>query len=92
MNLDELSGDRGAIEAMRNFFQHPAFATIRIAFTNHSPKGDDHCSTSIEVAHGQNLGTRYVFNKIEELVKKGPTQPRQTPTRTPGPDPDLATS
>lgn len=70
-------------------YRHPAFDRLRVAFVSHSPKGTDTEPTSIEVAHGQYLGTRYVFNTIEDIVTKPPTQTR--PKReSGGRDPDLA--
>lgn len=92
MTIDQLKHDKAAMEAIRSFFTHPKFNDIRIAFTNHSPSGDDKLESSIAVHHGKNLGTRYVFNKLEEMVKT-PAEPSQPVRRNTGgniPDPDLA--
>lgn len=88
MTLEQIQRDPDAMKALRSFFTDPKFKDIRIAFTNHSPKGDTTTETGASVSHGQNLGTRYVFNKIEEIV----TTPKPKQFTSPkGPDPDLET-
>lgn len=89
MTIQQLiNSDKNAREALTRFYRDPAFDKIRIAFSCHSPAGDANEETNTAVHHGKNLGTRYVFNTIEELVTK-PEQPQSAPRRQGGPDPDL---
>lgn len=92
MTIDNAIKDQQVRDCITQLFRHPGFAKLRVAFTSHSPtpKNGEQNETSVAVAHGQNLGTRYVFNKIEELAQT-PETPIQKPKRAAGgQDPDLS--
>jgi hypothetical protein len=92
MTLEKAMEDPDVRSCVTELFKHRGFSKLRIAFVSHSPKGDDKSENSVSVAYGENLGTRYVFNKIEELALKPQTQTQTTPRRMGGQDPDLDTS
>lgn len=88
MNLEALiDHDKGVLEALRRFYNDPKFKDIRLAFTSHAAKSD---VDGPLVAHGNNLGVRYVFNKIEELVILPPRKKPEPRQQSSAPDPDLA--
>lgn len=93
MTLTEAMQDRQVADLVRIIYTHPAFLKLKDAFVSHSPSAKDTAEKPITEdsacsAHGQYLGTRYVFNKIEELAKQ-PTQTPKPPRVTGRQDPDL---
>lgn len=90
MNLTQAVKDPEVRDLIQIMYRHKGFDRLRIAFTSHSPNGDDKIEVSTAVAHGQNLGTRYVFNKIEEYATQPPTQTNKPKRESGGKDPDLS--
>lgn len=97
MNLTEAAKDSEVMDCIKKLYEHKGFEKLRNAFVSHSPKAEKDgregvaTKTSVSIAHGQYLGTSYVFNKIEELASK-PQAPKPEPKkRDGGQDPDLRT-
>jgi hypothetical protein len=90
MDLKDLSQNPELWKALEAFYKTPAFVLIKDAFTSHTPDGETTNETSITIAHGKNLGTRYVFNKIEEIVRSGPPREDRKPRVKGMPDPDMS--
>jgi hypothetical protein len=94
MNTRELGKDKKIAQAIEAFVGSPFFLVIKDAFVSHTPAGEGEAvksSTSdpLLVAHGKNLGTRFVFNELENIVAQAKAPKQQA--RPTGPDPDLAT-
>lgn len=86
MNFQELiSDDKSIVEYVRKFVQDPRFQKVKDSFVAHSPSGKENEHNAL-IAHGQNLGTRYVFNEMERTAR--PTLDKNERGRT-GRDPDL---
>lgn len=96
MNIRELvQNNKEALRYLNDFFRHPLFLVVKDAFVAHTPGGEGRNGvsdkTTIEVAHGKNLGTRYVFNEIEEIAVNPPVEKSRQAKQHGGKDPDLAT-
>lgn len=96
MTLTEAMQDSEVADLVRTVYRHPAFYKLKDSFVSHSPSAKDTdgkpvTEESASLAHGQYLGTRYVFNKIAELAKQPQTQKPTTPRQQGRQDPDLET-
>lgn len=87
MEIHEIPNNADALKAVQAFVNSPAFIYIKDAFVSHTPEGDKGNQISIETHHGMNIGTKFVFNKLQEIAKKQP--PREPRRRPAGQDPDL---
>lgn len=95
MNPNEISEDKSLTKYISDFVNSPLFLVVKDAFTNHTPEGKKEAVASstehpLLVAHGQLLGTRYVFNQMEQIRDIGRKQPQKQHKPSTGKDPDLA--
>jgi len=93
MNVEQISAHPELVEYIRKFVQDPRFMDVKDAFVAHSPERAD-TETTVSILFGKGLGTRYVFNSMEEISRTPPPTPTskdKTPGKKPsGQDPDLA--
>lgn len=88
MNVEEIMQDATLVEFIRKFVLNPNFPAVKDAFIAHTPEKAD-SDTTVGILFGKGVGTRYVFNKMEEIAKTKPTAAKQQ--RGTGKDPDLET-
>jgi hypothetical protein len=96
MNINEIGDNKDVWKYLNDFVRHPLFLTVKDSFVAHTPGGEAKNDrpgdpTSIEVAHGKFLGTRFVFNEMERITKAPPVDRTRKPQQVHGKDPDLAT-
>lgn len=87
MEIHELQNNPDALKVIQAFVNNPVFIYIKDAFVSHTPEGEKGNAISIETHHGMNIGTKFVFNRLQEIAKKQP--PRDRKVRPAGQDPDL---
>lgn len=90
MNVEQLNSDDALVKYIKGIVEDKRYLELKDAFVAHSPSGND-TEGGIAVAHGKNLGTRYVFNEMEKIAKTPPPVKSTTNTGAKGKDPDLAT-
>lgn len=90
MNVESLSDEESLVKFIKSFVEDKRFLEVKDAFVAHSPSGND-TEGGIAIAHGKNLGTRYVFNEMEKIAKTPPKKPTIQNTGAKGKDPDLET-
>lgn len=96
MNVSELKDDPEMREYIRSICKHKLFLQLKDAFVAHTPAGEREAVASqsedpIVLAHGKNLGTRFVFNELEKVSNQAKQPDKKKPKTTSEPDPDLAT-
>lgn len=81
------------LDAIRKFVATDEFIEIKDAFISHTPEGGSDGNRTDDPAKnlGKFLGTRYVFNKMEEISRKAQQSPKQKTENQGGSrkDPDL---
>lgn len=83
------------MDVIRKFVAHPLYLEIKDSFVSHTPEGggDGNRDENAEKNLGKFLGTRYVFNKLEDLAKniKQPDSDKKSKNQETGAgtDPDL---
>lgn len=89
MNFQELAQDnKSIVDYVRAFVTDKRFLSVKDSFVSHSPAGKESEHTAL-IAHGQVLGTRYVFNEMEKIARPTPEKENRRGGST-GRDPDLA--
>lgn len=86
MDIKFLQNDAKSTDLIRQFVRNPSFLIIKDAFVAHTPGGDDCSDSSIHVAHGKNLGTRFVFNEMERIAALLPDKKEKPKNYTQDPD------
>lgn len=90
MQINELIKSEKHRQHVLRFVNDDLFKDIVLAFVMHSPNGTDTNADSISVAHGKSLGTKYVFEQLEQVAKTPPTTTTTTRREGARRDPDLA--
>ena len=81
MNIDELIAEDPSIAIyIEKFVGHPLFLAVKDAFVSHAPIGNDNEESSLACNHGKYLGTRHVFNRLEEISRQ--TKRKQVEKKT----------
>lgn len=90
MKIDELKPEH--LATIRKFVNSEEFLEIKDAFVSHTPQGGTDGNRNDDPAKllGMFLGTRFPFNKMEELSRQQPKK-KQTVQESTGIDPDLET-
>lgn len=88
MTPDSIHSDASLRNYVAQFVNDPRFLLIKDAFVAHTPGGESNEHAS-RIAHGKFLGTRYVFNELENIARTKPKteEPKKRPGM--GKDPDL---
>lgn len=86
MKLNELGSSESIRKCIANFVGDPNFETIVKAFVTNPPSIKEH---GVDLAHGKLLGTIFVFNELESIVKAQPKKEKIIKQEYGEKDPDL---
>lgn len=71
MNIDDLCKANPSIKTyIEKFVKNPLYLELKDAFVSHTPTGTETEPSSLKLNHGKYLGTRHVFNKMEDISRQ----------------------
>ena len=76
MNIDDLCKEDSSIrEYIERFVDNPLFLIVKDAFVANVPSGGSEAEeTCVRVNQGKYLGTRHVFNKMQDISRQTKTE------------------